>query len=497
MVALAWRAMDGFYEEDERYPRPRGGPVPPDRHPPQLPPARRPRRRPGGGRHHESARAERVGLRPALVRAPGRCRRRPLTVVELQTFCPYKGIASGSARAAAPTTTACSRRPGASAIPNHERAAARDRARLDRLPPAPGGRDPARELHDHVVPARAGRRRADRAGGPRPVPHGAPAAGPRRAADDPQLLALGRRGERGYRISVKREGAANRHLHAHAAVGDAIEAAAPRGTFTLRAGTRPVVLISAGVGATPVLAMLHALAHEPSTRPVWWLHGARNHGEHAFGPEVDALIAALPHARRVVAFSRPGGAAVSGRLDLTVLDVPLDADFYVCGPDGFMRDVGAALTARGVAARARPHRSLRDRPHPRLRPGQGRRAPAARSRRTARRRTRDHLRPQPPHDPLGRPLREPARPRRGLRRTGRLRLPQRRLPQLREQPARRHDRLRPRSARSAARRPDPRLLQPAHLRAHARPVAILIRGSSHSNSNSAAGTGCPWCQPWP
>ena len=103
-------------------------------------------------------------------------------------------------------------------------------------------------------PRRRGRRR--------PVPHRAPATGPRRAAVDPQLLALGPPGERGYRISVKREGAASRYLHEHAAVGDTIDAAAPRGTFTLRAGTRPVALISAGVGATPVLAMLHALAGE-------------------------------------------------------------------------------------------------------------------------------------------------------------------------------------------------------------------------------------------
>ena len=159
-------------------------------------------------------------------------------------------------------------------------------------------------------------------------------------------------GERGYRISVKREGAASRYLHEHTAVGDTIDVAAPRGTFTLRAGTRPVVLISAGVGATPVLAMLHALAVEPRPRPVWWLHGARDLEEHAFGHEVDALLARFPDAHRVVAYSRPGAVGTDvrpGRLRLSALDVPEDADFYLCGPEGFMREIGAALSARGVA----------------------------------------------------------------------------------------------------------------------------------------------------
>jgi ferredoxin-NADP reductase/ferredoxin len=165
-------------------------------------------------------------------------------------------------------------------------------------------------------------------------------------------------GERGYRISVKREGAASRFLHDHVHAGDVLDVAAPRGSFVLRDGTRPVVLVSAGVGATPVLAMLRALALERGPRAVWWLHGARTRAEHAFAAEVDELLAGLPHGHRLVAYSRPeDGAAlgsdydVAGRIDLAMLDragVPVDADYYLCGPDGFMRAVGAALTARGV-----------------------------------------------------------------------------------------------------------------------------------------------------
>ncbi|MGN6866788.1 MAG: MOSC domain-containing protein [Solirubrobacteraceae bacterium] len=164
--------------------------------------------------------------------------------------------------------------------------------------------------------------------------------------------------ERGYRISVKREGPGSRYMHEHVKVGDVIDVAAPRGSFVLRDGDGPVVLISAGVGATPVLAMLHALARERSPRPIWWLHGARNGEEHAFREEVEGLLTALPHGHRLVAYSRPDDAEtddrhhdLSGRLDLTAIEaaqVPRDADYYLCGPDGFMREIRAGLAAWGV-----------------------------------------------------------------------------------------------------------------------------------------------------
>jgi ferredoxin-NADP reductase/MOSC domain-containing protein YiiM/ferredoxin len=162
--------------------------------------------------------------------------------------------------------------------------------------------------------------------------------------------------DRGYRISVKRDGVASRYLHDRVAVGDVLDVAAPRGNFVLREATRPVVLLSAGVGATPVLAMLHALVGEHTKRPVWWLHGARNHDEQAFGDEVDELLAELPGSHRVIAYSQPtnGDAPdhdVKGRLDLTVIEgagVPKDADYYLCGPDGFMHAMGAALAAWGI-----------------------------------------------------------------------------------------------------------------------------------------------------
>ena len=198
---------------------------------------------------------------------------------------------------------------------------------------------------------------------------------------------------REYRISVKREphGAASGYLQTRLRAGDVLQAAAPRGSFVLAPGSRPVVLISAGVGATPVLAMLHALAAERGERPVWWLHGARDRAEHVFRAEVAELLAALPGAYRIVCYSRPGpddrpgrDFDVAGRLDGAVIDdhdVPVDADFYICGPGAFMHDITAALAARGAARAACAARSS-DRATRALR---GWWRPAPRRRRTPRR----------------------------------------------------------------------------------------------------------------
>ncbi len=164
-----------------------------------------------------------------------------------------------------------------------------------------------------------------------------------------------------YRISVKREphGAGSGYLHTRARTGDAIDVAAPRGTFTLRPGTAPVLLVSGGVGATPVLAMLHALAAERSPRQVWWLQAARNGAERPFAAETATAIATLPSGRGHVVFSRPGTADRSGRdYDspgrlsaqlLRGLDLPSDAEAYLCGPAGFLLEVAAALRDAGVA----------------------------------------------------------------------------------------------------------------------------------------------------
>ena len=166
----------------------------------------------------------------------------------------------------------------------------------------------------------------------------------------------------GYRVSVKREagGSASAFLCDHVAVGDDFDASAPRGTFILRPGQGPVVLLSAGIGATPVLAMLHALASAGSHREVWWLYGARSHDEHPFAAESRRLLGALAHGRAHVAYSRPSpgdrlGEDYDGAGHLNVplferLGVPRDADFYLCGPPAFLADLTTGLTSWGVAA---------------------------------------------------------------------------------------------------------------------------------------------------
>jgi ferredoxin-NADP reductase len=163
-----------------------------------------------------------------------------------------------------------------------------------------------------------------------------------------------------YRLGVKQEaeGAASGYLAAQLKVGDSLEVSAPRGSFVLRAGDRPVVLLSAGIGLTPVLAMLHALATEPSKRMVWWLHGARSGNEHPFAEEARRLLSRLSHSRSYVQYSKPDPADrqgenfdAPGRLELAVLNhlgVSHEADFYLCGPTAFLRDFTEGLRAWGV-----------------------------------------------------------------------------------------------------------------------------------------------------
>lgn len=163
-----------------------------------------------------------------------------------------------------------------------------------------------------------------------------------------------------YRVSVKQEvnGAASTYVHHQVHVGDVLDVSAPRGNFTFRPGNSPVVLLSAGVGATPVLAMLHALTAEASQREVWWLFGARNSDEHPFAQESRLLLQRLPNSRSHILYSRPGPQDrpgldfdAPGHLSVAVLEelgVPREADFYLCGPSAFLQDLTTGLAAWGV-----------------------------------------------------------------------------------------------------------------------------------------------------
>jgi ferredoxin-NADP reductase/MOSC domain-containing protein YiiM len=166
-----------------------------------------------------------------------------------------------------------------------------------------------------------------------------------------------------YRVSIKQEvdGLGSTFLCSHVKVGDVLEVSAPRGSFILRPGERPVVLLGAGIGATPLLAMLHELGSTASHREVWWLYGARNRDEHPFATESRALIKSLQLGRAYVCYSRPSAGDrlgqeydALGRLGLPVLKqlrVPRDADFYLCGPSEFLKGLTSDLATWGVSAR--------------------------------------------------------------------------------------------------------------------------------------------------
>jgi ferredoxin-NADP reductase/MOSC domain-containing protein YiiM len=163
-----------------------------------------------------------------------------------------------------------------------------------------------------------------------------------------------------YRVSVKREanGVVSSYLYDHAHAGDILDVSAPRGGFILGAGDAPVVLLSAGIGATPVLAMLHSLASAASRREVWWIYGARNRAEHPFEKESRDLLQTLVNSRSHIVYSKPDSGDEPGvdydsvgHVDTPLLDrlgVARDADFYLCGPPSFLRDLTAGLKTWGA-----------------------------------------------------------------------------------------------------------------------------------------------------
>jgi len=166
-----------------------------------------------------------------------------------------------------------------------------------------------------------------------------------------------------YRVSIKQEvhGVFSSYVHNQVRVGDMVNVSAPRGTFTFGPGDLPIVLLSAGIGVTPVLAMLHTLATQASPREVWWLHGARNREEHSFAQEARDLLQMLPHSHSYILYSKPGPQDrlgldfdAPGHLNVAMLKeigVPENADFYLCGPPAFLQDLTSGLAHQGISAK--------------------------------------------------------------------------------------------------------------------------------------------------
>ena len=165
-----------------------------------------------------------------------------------------------------------------------------------------------------------------------------------------------------YDLGVKCEpnGSMGGYLSERARVGDPIEISAPRGAFVLRASDRPAVFASAGIGITPVLAMLKALVAGSSGRSIWWLYGARNGAEHPFADEVRTLLSGLSNAQHHIRYSRPAendrpghDFDSVGHVDAALvaqLGISKNSECYLCGPAAFLTEMKTGMTAAGFPA---------------------------------------------------------------------------------------------------------------------------------------------------
>lgn len=170
-------------------------------------------------------------------------------------------------------------------------------------------------------------------------------------------------GKSHLRISVKREdaladqpgGMVSNHLHSEINLGDLLELSPPAGEFFLHEERdTPVVLISAGVGLTPMMSMLEHLHARKSARSIRFYHAARHAGVQSFAPRVRELVDSLSDASSWIVHEQTDTASAKplhdaeGRLDLTTLELPEGADYYICGPLGFMNAQIKTLRERGI-----------------------------------------------------------------------------------------------------------------------------------------------------
>lgn len=170
----------------------------------------------------------------------------------------------------------------------------------------------------------------------------------------------GPQGASSLRIAVKRElnGPGGIYMHEQVHEGDTLEISAPRGTFTLSEGKGPLVLLSAGVGVTPLLSILQHVASQDPNRELWWIHSCRNSAYEAFRDEIRSLGTQLSAFHRVVIYSSPDDSEVSGTdydikghlnlQELQVMQLPAASECYLCGPPRYLHDIIPALEAIGL-----------------------------------------------------------------------------------------------------------------------------------------------------
>ncbi|MCF6139018.1 NO-inducible flavohemoprotein [Pseudalkalibacillus berkeleyi] len=162
-----------------------------------------------------------------------------------------------------------------------------------------------------------------------------------------------------YRLSIKREGRVSMHLHDNIEVGDSLFLSAPAGDFSLKMNEeKPLVLIGAGVGLTPLVSMLETTLSELPNRKIHYFHAAINGDYQAMGDRIQELVAQHENLKAHFCFEHPTEQdqqnqcfALKGRMDMEWLQtkIPLDADFYICGPEGFMKMMIGGLNQFGVS----------------------------------------------------------------------------------------------------------------------------------------------------
>jgi nitric oxide dioxygenase len=168
-----------------------------------------------------------------------------------------------------------------------------------------------------------------------------------------------------YRISVKKErgtelntdGLISNHLHEFINELDQVDLTAPAGNFTLTEDMdAPVVLISGGVGLTPLMSMLNSLIAHNHAFPITWLHGCRNESVHAFKDHITEIVNAHPQVRQHVFYNQlteqeKKAGILEGHLDINKvpeLDLVPDANYFICGPSAFIQKQYSDLVAAGV-----------------------------------------------------------------------------------------------------------------------------------------------------
>lgn len=163
-----------------------------------------------------------------------------------------------------------------------------------------------------------------------------------------------------YRISVKREsspqlGLVSNYLHDHLNVDDTVELMPPAGAFFLKHTDKPTVLISAGVGITPMMTMLETIADKGVEQPTLFLHACMNSQQHSFKQRIDQLSAMYSDMKNFYWYDKEQAIdhnGYSGVMDLNTIssDLPVDdGHFYICGPTEFMRFIKQQLTLLGIS----------------------------------------------------------------------------------------------------------------------------------------------------